>query len=65
MIVVMKGRFVFPDSLMLHHMLLFLDYIFLLFATFIAIMINGFDEAIFSEDVMDWCMRLLQDLSVF
>ena len=59
MIVVMKGRFVFPDSLMLHYMLLFLDYIFLLFATFIAIMINGFDEAIFSEDVMDWSMGFL------
>ena len=59
MIVVMKRRFVFPDSLMLYHMLLFLDYIFLLVATFLAIVINGFNEAIFSEDVMDWCMGLL------
>ena len=50
---------------MFHHMLLFLDYIFLLVTTFFAIIIDRFHEAIFTEDVMDWCMGLLQDLSVF
>ena len=65
MIVMMKWRFIFPGFLMLHHMLIFLDYIFLFVTTFIAILINSFNEAIFSEYVMNWCMGLLQNLSVF
>lgn len=63
-VVMMKWRFVFPGFLMLHHKLLFLDYIFFLVTTNIAILINSFDKTILSEDVMNWCMGFLQNLSV-